>query len=99
MDFDDLDKFISKAEELNNRGTVDVPFEDYFPEKFMREHTSFTDIYKFLNSGNFDAKSIEDIDTDKLDAFIKANSDFEDWESFKHSAGEEYALRELGFND
>lgn len=99
MNLDDLHNLYNKAKDLNDRGRTEVPFEKYFPKSFMQQHTKFDDIYKFIESGNFGVEDIDDIDPAKLDAYIKANSDLEDWEDFKGTAGQEYSLRELGLDD
>lgn len=97
--FNKLSEIANNAKKLNEQGETNVSFAEYFPPKFMRKHTSFDDIDKFLAAGKFGVSDFDDINEDKLDKFIKSNSDLEDWEDFKHEAGVDYVARKLGFDD
>lgn len=42
-----------------------MAFEESFTEKFMKTHTRFDDICKFINVGYFDADKFDNIDESK----------------------------------
>lgn len=98
-EYNHIPDIINKAEKMNNQGTQQVAFEDYFSKSFMEDHTNYQNIYDFLNAGNFGVDSIDDIDEKQLDNFINKNSDLTNWHDFRDLAGQEYIANRLGFSD
>lgn len=97
--FNKLSEIAKNAEKINDQGRTNVPFAEYFPMEFMRKHTNFDDIYKFLAAGKFDVSNFDEINEVDLNNFIKDNSDLDNWEDFKYEAGVDYAVRKLGFDN
>ncbi|MBC1564152.1 hypothetical protein [Listeria booriae] len=100
--FDDLQKNLNKlqknAEKL--QGTTEISFDDLFSNDFMKSNTDYSDIYTFLSEGGFDisnSDAFNNTDEKTLDAYVKSKTNFDSWEDMKGTAGQEYALKQLGF--
>jgi len=78
--------------------------EKLFPPEFMKKHTKYDSIVNFMNDFSPGIKTREDfnkINLEEFDEFIKNNTDFDDWDSFKTAAGTIFAKEKLekrGFN-
>ena len=93
-ELENLQKKVSEAE-----GTHDVTFEQLFNEKFMKEHTKFSSIEKFFETGGFEASSNEDFDkipVAELDKYVSQNTEFPNWEEMLGKAGDEWAIELMG---
>jgi hypothetical protein len=93
MSFEDLLK------ELQGQKTVEedpnhIPLEELFNESFMSKHSGFKSFDEFLEKGNFQVKTREDIDnlTDELfDRHVVRETDFDSWKSMLDTATREHA--------
>lgn len=93
MSFDDLLK------ELQGQKTIQADpnqpsLDQLFNEPFMRKHSSFKSFGEFLEKGNFQAETQEDINniSDELfDRHVVRETDFANWKSMLDAATKEYA--------
>lgn len=77
-------------------GTNKIPFADLFPDAFMQEHSKYNSLEEFRSSLNLPGlDSLEIISDEDADRLISENTDFNDWESMKSRAGEEYVNHKL----
>lgn len=98
MSFDDLLK------ELQGQKTIQedpnhVSLNKLFHESFMSKHSSFKSFGEFLEKGNFQAATHEDIRNipDELfDRHVARETDFADWNSMLDTANKEYAASREG---
>jgi hypothetical protein len=97
--FDGVNKFLKdlqkKADSLNG----EVEFTQLFNPNFMTTFTNFSSSDEFLKKSPFEVHNQEDfenIDEDKLDQYVRANTRFSSWEEMKNKAGELYAKLKLG---
>lgn len=70
-----------------------VPIEKLFHEAFMSRYSSFKSYDEFLRKGNFDVKTLEDIDNipeELIDRHVDRETDFDSWKSMLDRAQEEY---------
>ncbi|RSU07991.1 hypothetical protein CBF30_01760 [Vagococcus entomophilus] len=82
-----------KTTSIEVDANASVDFTDLFTNAFMKEHTSFSDIYSFFEKGGFKAKTNEDfekIDEKSLDAYIIKQTDFSSWLEMLAIASNEY---------
>lgn len=73
-------------------------FTEIFTPEFMKKYTNYNSIEEFLSDSPADFKTQEAFnnrDKEKFDAFVKENTEFEDWEEFKQAAGNLLAKKEL----
>lgn len=92
---DDLDK---RARELD--GEHAVPIEDILTPAFVSSCSEFASIDAFFGAGGFSFESQEEferIPDEELDSHVRATTTYEDWDEMLTAAGEQYALRQLGF--
>ena len=92
---DDLDK---RARELD--GEHDVPIEDILTPAFVSSCSEFASIDTFFRAGGFSFESqaeFERIPDEELDSHVRATTTYGDWDEMLTAAGEQYALRQLGF--
>ena len=96
MSFDDLLKDLqgqNKAEGDPNFVELDLLFTD----SFMEKHSNFKDFAAFLEKGNFQVKTYEDvrnIPDELFDRYIDRETDYSNWESMLEAANKEYAGQE-----
>ncbi len=92
ISFDELLKELQGAK--SNEGVQNhVSFEMLFHETFMSRYSSFKSFDEFLRKGNFDVKTLEDIDNipDELfDRHVDRETDFGSWKSMLDRANAEY---------
>lgn len=94
----DLNKLKESAKELER--TKQVSFGELFTESFMKKYTRFSSLDEFFKAGNFVVESQEDFENipdDEFNKHIKATTKFADWKEMIQEAGNQYALRKLGF--
>lgn len=93
-----LNNLASKAQELD--GTHTIPLSELLTPSFLAKHTRFLSSNAFFEASGFQVESPEDFATipdDKWDDFIRSISSFENWEAMLAAAGEEWAVKQLGF--
>ena len=91
--FADLEK---GAKELH--GQHEVPFEELFPDDFMRKSTDFTSIAEMLDASGFDVKTTADfekIPDAEWYAFVLKRTRFADWSEMQMAAVKQYSLKKL----
>ena len=92
ISFDELLKELQEAK--SNEGVQNhVSFEVLFHEAFMSRYSSFKSYNEFLRKGNFDVKTLEDIDNipeELFDRYVDRETDFDSWKSMLARANEEY---------
>ncbi|MNN20489.1 hypothetical protein D3C81_1337700 [compost metagenome] len=92
MSFDDL------LVELQGQKTVqedpnNVPLDKLFNESFMSKHSGFNSFGAFVEKGNFEVHTQEDVNNipDELfDRHVARETDFPDWKSMLETANKEY---------
>lgn len=92
MSFDELLKDL-KGENKVEENSNEVPLAQLLNDSFMSKHTRFTNFADFLEKGNFQVATREDIANipDELfDRHINRETDFPDWESMLEAANREY---------
>lgn len=95
MSFDELLK------ELQGQKTIQedpnhISLDELFNESFMSKHSSFKSFGEFLEKGNFQVKTQEDIHNipDELfDRYVVRETDFANWKSMLNAATMEYAVK------
>lgn len=93
MSFDELLK------ELQGQKTIEedpnhISLGKLFNESFMSKHSGFKSFEEFLDKGNFQAKTheeIKNISGELLDRHVARETDFANWKSMLDSANREYA--------
>lgn len=86
------------AKSLEN--THSVSFDELFSNSFMRKYTQFSNFDEFLKAGNFIVNSQEDFEAipdNEMDLHVGRATKFSSWQDMLGKAGEEYALKKLGF--
>ncbi|WP_420849510.1 hypothetical protein [Paenibacillus montanisoli] len=92
ISFDELLKELQGAK--SNEGVQNhVSFEMLFHETFMSRYSSFKCFNEFLRKGNFDVKTLEDVDNipeELFDRHVDRETDFDSWKTMLGRANEEY---------
>jgi hypothetical protein len=81
-------------------GKHQVSFDNIFTNSFMRKYTSVSNFDEFLTAGGFEVNSEEDFEAipdDDMDNYVRKSTEFSSWQEMLNTAGEEYALKKLGF--
>lgn len=71
-----------------------ISLDELFNERFMSKHSSFKSFGEFMEKGNFQVKTQEDINNihDELfDRHVVRETDFASWKSMLDTATKEYA--------
>ncbi|SFM37571.1 hypothetical protein SAMN03159341_12928 [Paenibacillus sp. 1_12] len=92
MSFEDLLKDL-QGQKTIQEDPNHVSLEKLFNESFMSKHSSFKSFEEFLEKGNFQVKTHEDINNihDELfDRHVVRETDFANWKSMLDSATKEY---------
>ncbi|UNK21207.1 hypothetical protein MNQ98_05780 [Paenibacillus sp. N3/727] len=74
-----------------------VSLDDLFNETFMSKHSSFNSFGAFVEKGNFQVQTQEDINNipDELfDRHVARETDFADWKSMLDTATKEHANKQ-----
>jgi hypothetical protein len=90
MEFDEL---INELDKLKEEGSID--FKELFVENFMIEYTKgkYKTYQDFFTSGGFSIGSqeeFENIPEEKLNEYVKKETDFQSWEEMLQKAGDDY---------
>lgn len=94
------DEFLKKLSDIS-KGSRDldnankIPFDELFPDSFMKKHTSFKNINNFLKESDFDWENKEDIPKSDLDKFVKDKTDFQNWSNMFVAASEAWTAKQL----
>ncbi|RKN64193.1 hypothetical protein D7M11_34260 [Paenibacillus ginsengarvi] len=94
-----LISFDELLKELQGQKTIEedpnhISLEKLFSESFMSKHSSFKSFGEFLDKGNFQAKTHEDVNNisgELFDRHVVRETDFSNWESMLATATMEYA--------
>jgi hypothetical protein len=92
-----LDQLQKAARELSN--TKSAPLSEVLSPAFLAKNTKFTSLEQLFESGGFKVDSKEDLEAipdEQMDAHVRANSDFPDWNSLLQAAGKEWAVKKMG---
>jgi hypothetical protein len=93
MSFDELLKELQGQETIEEDPNF-ISLEKLFHESFMSKYSSFTCFGEFLEKGNFQAKTHEDINKisgELFDRHVARETNFPDWDSMLATATMEYA--------
>ncbi|GAB6927924.1 hypothetical protein JCM10914A_19070 [Paenibacillus sp. JCM 10914] len=93
MSFDDLLMEL-QGQKAAQEDPSHVSLDKLFNESFMSRHSSFTSFGEFLQKGNFQADTHEDIDKipDELfDRHVSRETGFKNWKSMLAQAEADYA--------
>lgn len=105
MDFEKMMASFSEALERKREFVLKTPdmtnftFGEVFNPDFMKRHSSFDNITDFLYNGNFGFpdKWPDEINMNKLNKYVKRNTDFKSWDDMaKHAR---YELLEKGYKE
>jgi hypothetical protein len=93
LSFDELLKELQGQKTIQEDPTY-ISLDELFNESFMIKHSSFKSFQEFLEKGNFQVKTREDInniDAELFDRHIVRGTDFTNWKSMLDTATQEYA--------
>jgi hypothetical protein len=93
LSFDELLKELQGQKTIQEDPTY-ISLDDLFNESFMSKHSNFKSFQEFIEKGNFQVKTREDInniDAELFDRHIVRESDFANWKSMLDTATQEYA--------
>lgn len=91
MSFDDLLKDLQSQRTTQEQETT---IQELFNEKFMKQYSVFNSFDAFVEDGNFQVKSMEDIDKipeELFDRHVDRKTDFPNWKSMLEAAKRELA--------
>ncbi|WP_128476206.1 hypothetical protein [Halorussus pelagicus] len=86
--------------ELQGDEEPDIDDEDVFPPSFMQEHTDHDSLWDFFGNSQWEIDGEEDLKAvpdDEFDAYVAANSNFDDWDEMKAKAAAQMLAREMDF--
>ncbi|WP_341281188.1 hypothetical protein [Paenibacillus sp. FSL H8-0537] len=92
MSFDDLLKEL-QGQKTNQEDPNEVSLQELFNDAFMSKHSSSSSFGQFLEKGNFQAETHEEIDNipDELfDRHVARETEFADWKSMLDTATKTY---------
>lgn len=102
FEFKGMDKFTKKLKQFEKQAKEavegEVGLEQLFSEKFMLEKTKSKNIQAFIDESPLSEEKIEDIaqlDTPKMDEYVKNQTEFDDWSDILQSATNNYAANKL----
>lgn len=94
-----IDSFIKKLKNINSENLSGFySFDELFNKEFMNKHTQFESFNDFLKFGGWEIKTMEDfnaIPKDKFDLYIKANTDFNNWQEMKINAAKKAVFNKI----
>ncbi|MCF6515520.1 hypothetical protein GSH19_05055 [Lactobacillus sp. S2-2] len=102
-EFDDLAADLKKKQqELSDfaENTTELNHSEIFPEKFMKEHTNFSDVYDFFENGGFSKNEYFAYENKELDDYVAKNSDFQNYQEMLETGTDifmEKKLSDIGF--
>jgi hypothetical protein len=100
-----LQEFQKKLHDLSERakkldGQHFVSLSELFNESFLLKYTNFKSIADMFEKGGFKVENQDDlkaIPDDKWDAFIRSNTQFQNWKEMQQKAVLEWGKKKLGF--
>jgi len=95
MSFDELLKDL-QGQKTNQEDPNHISLDQLFNESFMNKHSRFNSFREFLEKGNFQVNTQEDINNihDELfDRHVVRETDFANWKSMLDTANVEYASK------
>jgi hypothetical protein len=95
MSFDELLKDL-QGQKTNNENPNHITTQELFNETFMVKYSSFKSFDEFVENGNFQVKTLEDVSNipDELfDRHVDRKTTFSNWKSMLETASIEYANR------
>ncbi|WDL98492.1 hypothetical protein [Alicyclobacillus sp. ALC3] len=93
----ELDDLSRKAQQLDGEQTVS--FAELFPPEFVQRHSALNNMQELVEKSGFPIETQEDftsIPNEKWDEYIRASTDFSDWETMWGEAAKQYTIRSLG---
>ncbi|OZB94417.1 hypothetical protein [Paenibacillus sp. XY044] len=93
MSFDDL-LLELKGQKSAQDDTGRIALDKLLNDSFMRKYSAFASFQAFLEKGNFQAETHEDmnkIQGELLDRHVSRETDFNDWKSMLDQANADYA--------
>jgi len=91
MSFDDL-LLELQDKKSSQKDPNQISLDELFNEAFMSKHTSFKNFEAFMEKGNFEVKTLEDINNypeELFDRHVVRETNFADWETMRDSATKE----------
>ncbi len=100
--FDDFSNLLGDLERKARKldGKQEVPIEEILTPDFLSSCSKYASIDSFFEAGGFSfesQKEFEQIPDEELEAHVQATTKFGSWDEMLTEAGEQYALRQLGF--
>jgi len=95
MSFDELLKDL-QGQKTKHENPNHTAIQDLFNESFMSKHSSFKSFDEFVENGNFQVKTMEDvaiIPEELFDRHVDRKTNFSNWKSMLETATMEYANR------
>lgn len=98
-----IDEMKNKLDELSTKvqavsGAHSYSLADLLNDELMKKNTSFNTVDSFFKQGGFDVSSNEAfkaIDDAGLDAWVKKETNFENWKEMLQTASEEYIKNQI----
>lgn len=95
MSFEDLLKELQGQKDVQEDPSH-ISLEALFHESFMSKHSSFNSFDAFLEKGNFQVKTredIKDIPDEFFDRHVARETDFPNWQTMLDTATSEYSSK------
>ena len=95
MSFDELLKDL-QGQKTNQEDPNHISLDQLFNESFMNKHSRFNSFREFLEKGNFQVNTQEDINNihgELFDRHVVRETDFANWKSMLDTANVEYASK------
>lgn len=96
IDKSGLEKLTRNMEAL--QGNHEVKLGELFTPEFIQSHSKCSDLNGLFEAAGYNIQSIADIeaiDDAQWDAFIKENTDFENWQEMHSAAMADYVRKRL----
>lgn len=97
IDTSGLDKLMRNIEALQDNNEISIGA--LFTPEFIQSHSKCCDLNGLFEAAGYNIQGIEDIeaiDDDAWDAFIKHNTDFDNWQEMRSQAMASYIRKRLG---
>lgn len=88
---------VERAKSLEQPTSVAI--EDLLTPEFMSAHTKFSSLAELKKASGFQMETVdefEDLPEEKLDAFMRRETQFSNWTDMIKAAGAEWVKRQLG---
>ncbi|MEK3884334.1 hypothetical protein [Paenibacillus sp. PL2-23] len=96
MSFEDLLKDLQGHKTIEDDSTQ-PSLEKLFHDSFMKKHSRFNSFQEFMDKGNFQAESLQDIEKitgELFDRHIDRETDFPDWKTMLETANMEFERKQ-----